>query len=79
MTASSFPIPAAESNGDDPTANGCHCNSTNLMVNGNFLSEWLNPSNDEHRISTLSMTANNLMKLTDNKEVREYVYVYLAS
>jgi len=72
-TASSIPIPAAENNGDDDaTAIGCNCNSTNLMVNGNFLSNWLNPSYDEHRISTLSMTADNLTKLTVNKEVREY-------
>ena len=73
MTASSFPIPTAENNGDNATAIGCHCSSTNLMVYGNFLFKWLslNPSNDEHKISTLSMTADNLTMLTNNKEVRE--------
>ena len=78
MTASSFPIPAAEKNGDNPSADDsaatdCHCNSTNLMVNGNFLSNWLNPSNDTHSISVISMTADNLKILTDNKEVTKVI------
>jgi len=72
MTASSSPIPAGENNGDDPSADdsattNCHCNSINLMVNGNFLSKWLNPSNAH--ISIISMTADNLKSSTDNKEV----------
>ena len=77
MTASSFPIPVAENIGDNPSdddsaATDCHCNSTNLMVNGNFLSKWLNPSN-AHNISIISMTADNLKNLTDNKEVTKVI------
>ena len=76
MTASSFPLPAADNNNSDgapadnsTTANDCRCNGTNLMVNGDFLSKWLNPSNS---ISKISMEADKLKMLTDNTEVRGY-------
>ena len=75
MTASSFPLPEAKDNSDgvpadDSAATDCRCNGTNLMVNGNFLSKWLSPSNDESRISIISMAADYLKILTDNTEVR---------
>ena len=75
MTASSFPLPAGDNkNGssadDSAAANDCRCNVTKLAIKGNFLSKWLNPSNGESRISAISMAANYLKMLTDNKEVR---------
>ena len=78
MTASSFPLPAADNNNSDgvpadnsTAATDCHCNGTNLMVSGVFLSKWLNPSSS---ISKISMAADYLKILTDNTEVRARVY-----
>ena len=77
MTASSFPLPAGDNNNgssadDSAATNVCRCNGTKLAIKGNFLSKWLNPSNGESRISMISMAANYLKMLTDNKEVRQY-------
>ena len=75
MTANSFPLPAEDNNSDGAPADNstaatdCRCNGTNLMVNGDFLSKWLNPSNS---ISKISMAADYLKMLTDNTEVRGY-------
>ena len=67
MTASSLPVSAAGSNGDSPPANhsdatDCHCNGKNLTVNGNFLSNW-----------NISIISNDLIMLTDYKEVRRCI------
>ena len=75
MTTNSLPLPAKEINStapldDNSAASDCHCNSTNLKVNGNFLFKLLNPSNGESIMSTITMAAGYLKIITDNKEVR---------
>ena len=74
MTTNSLPLPAKEISStapldDNSAATDCRCNSTKLKINGNFLFKWLNPSNGESIISTITMAADYLKILTDNKEV----------
>ena len=74
MTTNSLPLPTKDIDStapldDNSATTDCHCNSTTLKVNGNFLFKWLNPSNDDSIMSTITMAAGYLKILTDNKEV----------
>ena len=75
MTASSLPL---------PSTTDCNCNNKPVIVNGNLLSNWLDPTNDESRISTITMKADNVLDYIDNVsgQVRTYeqtVVMYMIS
>ena len=53
-------------NGNSTT---CHCNGTDLVVSGCFLNKWLSPTKKDSGFHKLSSETDNLISLTDNKEV----------
>ena len=57
MTTSSLPL---------PLTTDCNCNNKPVIVNGNLLSNWLDPTNDESRISTIRMKADDVFYYIHN-------------
>ena len=57
MTASSLPL---------PLTTDCDCDNKPVVVNGNLLSNWLDPRNDESRISTIAMKADDVLDYIKN-------------
>ena len=61
MIANSLPL---------PSTTNCDCNNKPVIVNGNFLSNWLDPRNDESRISTIVMKADHVINYAEERSVQ---------